>query len=410
MSGETVVTGLGVVAPTGTGLDAYWATTLAGKSAVDRIQRFDPSGYTTQLAGEVRDFDEAAAADHVPARLLAQTDRMTHFAFAAAAMALADAGADPADFPEYEMAVVTANSSGGVEFGQRELEKLWSGGPLRVSAYMSVAWFYAATTGQLSILHGMRGPCGLIATEQAGGLDAVGHARRQLRGGARLALTGGTDAPLSPACMVAQLATGRLSRVADPTAAYLPFDARAGGHVPGEGGAIMVLERREDALRRGVDRLYGEVAGYAASFDPPPGSGRAPTLRRAVEAALTDARIGPDEVDAVFADGAGVPALDRAEAAALVAVFGPRGVPVTVPKTATGRLYAGAAALDVATALLALDDQVIPPTVHVLDPPAGAPPLDLVRGAPRETPLRHVLVVARGYGGFNAAVVLRAPR
>ncbi|MFC5220432.1 ketosynthase chain-length factor [Streptomyces coerulescens] len=399
-----VITGLGVVAPTGVGLDDYWSTMLAGKGGIDRISRFDPSRYTTQLAGQVDDFE---AADYVPSRLLAQTDRMTHFAFAGADMALKDAGVDVAAIPEYDRAVVTANAVGGVEYGQHELQKMWSGGPMRVSAYMSVAWFYAATTGQLSIHHGLRGPCGLISTEQAGGLDAVGHARRQLRRGARLAVTGGTDAPLSPASMVAQLATGLLSRGMDPTTAYLPFDGRASGYVPGEGGAIMIMERREDAVRRGVERIYGEVAGYAATFDPAPGSGRGPTLSSAIRNALEDAQIAPADIDVVFADGSGTPELDVAEATALTEVFGLRGVPVTVPKAATGRLYSGGGALDVATALLAIREGLVPPTAHV-EELAPDCTIDLVRAKPRELPVRHALVCARGVGGFNAALVLRA--
>jgi act minimal PKS chain-length factor (CLF/KS beta) len=398
-----IVTGLGVVAPTGIGVEPYWSTTLAGKSGIDVVRSFDPSGYTTRLAGEVCDFSPT---DWVPARLLAQADRMTHFAIAATDMALADAGVEPGRIDEYDMAVVTANSCGGGDFGQRELQKLWGGGPDHVGAYMSIAWFYAASTGQLSIHHGMRGPCGVLAAEQAGGLDAVGHARRQLRRGSRLAVTGGTDAPMSPAYLVAQLTNGLLSDVAEPDAAYLPFDARACGYLPGEGGAMLVLEHPQDAARRGVRHCYGEIAGYAATFDPAPGSGRPPALRRAIEQALADARVGADEVDAVFADGYGVPALDLREAEALTAVFGPEGVPVTVPKAATGRLYAGGGALDLATALLALRDGVIPPTIHV-DRLAPGIRIDLVRGQPREVPLRRVLVLARGHGGFNAAIVLR---
>ncbi|CAM5387856.1 Actinorhodin polyketide putative beta-ketoacyl synthase 2 OS=Streptomyces fumanus OX=67302 GN=GCM10018772_33940 PE=3 SV=1 [Streptomyces fumanus] len=238
----------------------------------------------------------------------------------------------------------------------------------------------------------------MIATEQAGGLDAIGHARRQLRRGARIAVTGGTDAPLSPACMVAQLATGLLSRVADPTAAYLPFDERAAGYVPGEGGAIIeIMERREDAARRGAERVYGEIVGYAATFDPAPGSGRGPTLGRAIRHALDDARIAPGDIDVVFADGCGTPDLDRAEGEALTEVFGPYGVPVTVPKTGTGRMYSGGAALNVATALLAMGDSVVPPTPHV-DVLALDCPLDLVRTEPRELPIRNALVCARGVG------------
>lgn len=400
-----VATGLGVVAPTGIGTEEFWAATLDGKSAIDRISRFDPGSYQCQLGGEVRNFDPAA---YMPGKLIPQTDRMTRFALAATAMALTDAAADPRQLRDYDMSVITANACGGVEFGQGQLERLWRDGPGNVAAYMAIAWFYAATTGQLSIQYGMRGPCCLVATEQAGGLDAVGQARRQLRrGDTRIAVTGGTDAPLAPAAHVATQTTGLLSRSLDAERAYLPFDSGAVGYVPGEGGAILILERLADARERGAERVYGEVAGYAATFDPPPGSSRPPSLRRAIELALADARTSPGEVDVVFADGYAERGLDRAEAAALASVFTPGGVPVTVPKTMTGRLYAGAGALDLVSALLALRDQVIPPTVHVTQPAPGCS-LDLVLGAPREKAIRCALVLARGHGGFNAAVVLRA--
>lgn len=396
-------TGIGITAPNGVGNQEYWAATLAGKSGIERITQFDPSSYPVRLAGEVSGFE---AADHVPARLRAQTDHMTHLAFAGTEMALADAGARPAELPEYGMAVVTANSSGGILFGQRELERLWSQGPMYVSAYMSVAWFYAATTGQISIRHGMRGPCGVVATEQAGGLDAAGSARRQLRRDTAMVVTGGTDSSLCPVGLSLQIATRNLSPRDDPDRAYLPFDAAACGYVFGNGGAMLIMEDLATARRRGVDRLYGELAGYAATFDPRPGSGRPPGLRRAAELALADAKVAPADVDVVFADAFGVPELDRQEAAAITAVFGPAGVPVTAPKTMTGRLYAGGSALDLATALLALQHGVIPPTVNVARPAAGMD-LDLVLAEPREQPLRTALVLARGFGGFNSAAVVR---
>jgi act minimal PKS chain-length factor (CLF/KS beta) len=303
--------------------------------------------------------------------------------------------------------VTTSSSSGGAEFGQREIQALWRNGPGHVGTYQSIAWFYAATTGQVSIRHGLRGPCSVIATEQAGGLDALGQARRMLDEGARLVLAGGTDASLSPYGLVTQLPNGRLSRRDDPARAYVPFDDQACGHVPGEGGAMLVLERPEAYRERGGRGGYGEILGYAATFDPAPASGRPPTLRRAIDAALRDARLDPADIDVVFADAAGVPELDRAEVSALVAAFGPEGVPVTAPKTMTGRLYAGGAALDVATALLALRTQVIPPTLGV-DRLADGYALDLVRHEPRAASLRTALVVARGYGGFNSALVVAA--
>ncbi|MFD3953666.1 ketosynthase chain-length factor [Streptomyces albidoflavus] len=398
-----VITGVGVVAPNGLDREAWWQATLDEKSGLGRISRFDPSPYPAQVAGEATGF---VPADHAPRRLVSETDAMTQYAFAATNEALADAGVDPAALNDLDMAVITANSSGGVEFGQRELEKLYAEGPQAVGAYMSIAWFYAATTGQLSIRHGMRGPCGVLCSEQAGGLDVLAQARRVLAKGTRLVVSGGTDASLSPYGLVCQLANGRLSEESRPERAYLPFDPRARGYVPGEGGAILTVESLDDARARGAGRIYGQVAGYAATFDPRPGSGRPPGLRRAAELALADAGTGPEGVDVVFADGAGLPEPDRQEAEALTGLFGRGGVPVSVPKTMTGRLYAGGAPLDVAAAVLALRDQVVPPSVNVRPDPVHG--LDLVTDRPREARLRTALVLARGYGGFNAAVVLRS--
>ncbi|MFI1395476.1 ketosynthase chain-length factor [Streptomyces sp. NPDC020681] len=397
-----VVTGLGVVAPTGLTAEAHWASVLAGKTAIGRISRFDPSTYPVRLAGEVPDF---VAKEQVPSRLIQQTDRWTHLGLAAAEAAINDADVVPAELPEYELAVVTASSSGGTEFGQQEMERLYQHAPDWVGAYQSIAWFYAATTGQVSIRHGLRGPCGVICSEQAGGLDAIGQARRLIRGGSRLVVTGGTDASLCPYGLTAQLSTGRLSTVPDPARAYLPFDSEASGYLPGEGGAMLLVESAEAAEARGAQQIYGRILGYAAGFDPAPGSERPPALRRTIAAALADAGVEPAAVDVVFADAFGVPGDDLAEAEALTEVFGPRAVPVTAPKTLTGRLYGGGAALDVATALLALRDQIVP---HTVGPSAPAPryEIDLVLGEPRRKELNTALVVARGHGGFNAALVV----
>ncbi|MBQ1009593.1 ketosynthase chain-length factor [Micromonospora sp. M51] len=401
----TVVTGVGVAAPNGLGRDAFWAATVAGVGGIGPISRFDPSGYPAQLAGEVPGYE---AAEHIPSRLMAQTDHMTRLSLTAAQWALADASVDPSALPEFGMGVVTASASGGFEFGHRELEKLWSKGSEHVSAYQSFAWFYAVNTGQISIRHGMRGPTGVLVTEQAGGLDAVAQARRQVRKGVQLVMTGGVDASLCPWGWTAQLANGLLSTGRDPATAFLPFDANASGYVPGEGGAILVLEDADAAARRGA-AVYGVIAGYGATFDPRPGSGRPSGLRRAAEMAVSDAGLTPADIDVVFADGAGVAELDRVEAEAISAVFGPRGVPVTAPKTMTGRLYSGGAALDLVSALLSIRHGVIPPTTNIRQPAEGLR-LDLVRDVARETPVRAALVLARGYGGFNAAMVVTDER
>lgn len=395
-----VFTGIGVTAPNGLGAEAWWAAVLRGESGIRPLTRFDADGYPVRLAGEIQGFVDA---DHVPSRLLPQTDRVTRLSLAAAKEALDDAGADPAQLPEYAAGVVTASAGGGYEFGQRELEALWSKGGQYVSAYQSFAWFYAVNSGQISIRHGLRGPSGVLVTEGAGGLDAVAQARRQLRKGATLMVTGAVDASLCPWGWAAHLAEGRMSTVPDPARAYLPFDAEASGHVVGEGGALLVLEDAEAARARGA-RTYGSFAGYAATFDGPD----TPRLADAARLALADAGLDAADVDVVFADAAGERAADRAEAEAITALFGPRGVPVTAPKSMTGRLLSGGASLDLAAALFSLRDQVVPPTTGTVRP-ADDCPLDLVTGAPRTgSALRTALVLARGRGGFNAAAVVRA--
>jgi len=404
MTNCVVVTGMGVVAPNGLGAERYWEATLKGRSGISRLTRFDVSEYQAQLAGQILDFD---AAEHLPSRLLPQTDVSTRLALAAAQWALDDAKIDAAALTDYDMGVVTSNASGGFEFTHREFKKLWSQGPRSVSVYESFAWFYAVNTGQISIRHGMRGPSSALVAEQAGGLDAVGHARRTARRGTPLVVTGGVDSAFDPWGWVSQLSRGQVSPITDPRRAYLPFDAGACGHVPGEGGAILVLEDAEAAQRRGAPRVYGEIAGYACTFDPPPGSSRPLGLRRAAEVALADAGITPEDIDVVFADSAGLPDLDRTEAAAISELFASHAVPVTAPKALTGRLLSGGGPLDLVAALLSIRDGVIPATAGTTEVPEDYL-IDLVRGEPRPTRVRAALVLARGRWGFNSAVVVRA--
>jgi minimal PKS chain-length factor (CLF/KS beta) len=308
------------------------------------------------------------------------------------------------------MSVVTASSSGGNEFGQREIQSLWGKGPRFVGAYQSIAWFYAATTGQISIKHGMKGPCGVVISEGAGGLDALAHARRNIRRGVDVAVSGGFEAPIGPYALACQSKTGLLSTSGD-AAGYRPFDAKANGYLPGEGGAILIVEDIDHAKRRGAPRIYGEILGHAATHDGYHHSKAAPDgvqLARAMTQALKDAGVSPDDVDTVFADAAGTAEGDAAEVKAIRKVFGRRAgeVPVTAPKSMVGRLYAGGASLDVATALLAMRDGQVPPTINLERPAAGGE-LDFVTGRARATKVETVLINARGFGGFNSAMVLR---
>lgn len=399
---SAVVTGIGVAAPNGLGLGPFWEATLRGESGIGPVRRFDASRYPATLVGEIDDF---VPEEHVPGRLIPQTDRMTQLALAASEWALADAEVTPGAYDTTEMGVATSAASGGFEYGQRELTALWSSGPEHVSVYMSFAWFYAVNSGQISIRHGMRGPSGVFVGDQAGGLDALAQARRNIRKGTPLVLSGGMESSLSPYGWVARIKGGHMSARHDPADAYRPFTAGADGYVPGEGGAILVVEDAARARGRGA-RVYGEIAGYATTFDAAPRHGGTPGLRRAVEGALEDAETDPSDIGVVFADGAGDEAADRIEAEAVAAVFGPGGVPVTVPKTLTGRMSSGAAPVDTACALLALRDEVIPPTAGI-GSVAPEYDLDLVTGAPRPWRPGAALVLARGAGGFNAALVLR---
>nr|ARB07182.1 ketosynthase beta subunit [uncultured bacterium] len=402
------VTGAGVVAPNGLGLEPYWAAVLAGRHGIGPVTRFDASRYAASLAGQIDDFH---APDHLPGRLLPQTDPSTRLALTAAAWALEDAEVKPESMTDYDMGVVTANAYGGFDFTHREFRKLWTRGPKAVSVYESFAWFYAVNTGQISIRHGLRGPSSALVAEQAGGLDAIGHARRTIRRGTPLVVAGGVDSALDPWGWVSQIAGGRVSTATDPDRAYLPFDRDAAGCVPGEGGATLVVEDGAAAAARGRHEVHGEIAGYASTFDPAPGSPRPAGLLRTARMALDDAGLAPGDIDVVFADAAGVPDLDRAESDAIRRLFGTDGsgradVAVTAPKAMTGRLYSGGGPLDVVTALLSIRDGVIPPTTATTAVPAEYG-LDLVLGEPRTAPVRNALVLARGRWGYNSAVVVR---
>ncbi|WP_229401452.1 beta-ketoacyl synthase N-terminal-like domain-containing protein [Micromonospora okii] len=405
MSARAVVTGIGVVAPSGVGVDAHWATVASGTRRTGPITLFDPTPYPTRVAGEVPDFAAPTWAEN---RRLVQTDRWTHLGFAATRLALDDAGLPERAPDPYGYAVTLASSSGGNLFGQRELQRLWGGPSRTVGAYQSIAWFYAASVGQLSIHHQFKGPSGVLVSESAGGLDSLAHAVRTVRRGTPVVIAGATECPLSPYALACQLASGLLSGEADPARAYRPFDADAAGYVPAEGGAVFVVEEMGHALARGA-RIYGEVTGWGATHDAahtgPDSAGDPAQYARAVRLALDRAAVAPGDVDVVLPDALGVPRYDRAEADALRAVFGSRPVPVTTQKPLTGRAHQGGSALDVATALLAFAHDTLPASAGP-DRPADGCELDFLR-SPRRPDSRVALVCARGFDGFNSALVLR---
>ncbi|MFJ9754464.1 ketosynthase chain-length factor [Streptomyces sp. NPDC101149] len=402
---RAAVTGIGVVAPNGTNTDTFWKSTREGMSVLDRITREGCDHLPLRVAGEVRAFEPSAAVED---RFLVQTDRFTHFGMAAADLALEEAriGRDTVADAPFSLGVVTAAGSGGGEFGQRELQQLWGKGSRFVGPYQSIAWFYAASTGQISIRRGLKGPCSVVAADEAGGLDALAHAARAVERGTDVMVAGSTEAPLAPYSMVCQLGYEELSTSDDPARAYRPFTTGACGFVPAEGGAMFVVEDAASARERGV-QVRATVAGHASTFT---GASRWELSReglvQAIRGALDEAGCAPEEIDVVFADALGVPAADRAEALAIADVLGAHGrrVPVTAPKTGTGRGYCAAPVLDAAAAVLAMEHGLIPPTPNVFD---ICHDLDLVTTRARAAELRTALILSRGLMGSNSALVLR---
>ncbi|MDT5035891.1 MAG: 3-oxoacyl-[acyl-carrier-protein] synthase [Micromonosporaceae bacterium] len=407
------VTGIGAVTPAGIGVDALWDAALSGRSRVRRIDRFDPSSYRCQVAGQADAFD---ARDWLPGRLVKKTDRFTHLALTAAGAALADAGLTVGtDVDSDRIGVMVGNVLGGWEFAERELRDLWTKGPREVSPYQATAWFPAAPQGNICIRYGIRGRARTFVCDRASAAYAIVHGAETIRRGyADVVIVGGTEQPLSPyawlCCQTGNFLTQSGNR--EPERAYRAFDRRHGGTVIGEGSVFVVLERRDHAVSRGAEVL-GELAGWALNTDgympyytSEPHGG---TLSRAITTALQRAGVSPTELGCVFADGSGVPREDSSEVLALSAALNgaAAGTPVTAAKPAVGHLMGAATAVDVAVALRALRTGTVPPIAN-LDTPAPGFDLDFVSGEPRvvDGGLRSVATVARGMGGVNACLVL----
>jgi 3-oxoacyl-(acyl-carrier-protein) synthase len=410
------ITGVGAITPAGIGLTPLWQAARAGRSLVQRIDRFDPSAYRCQVAGQADMFD---ARDWLPGRLVKKTDRFSHLALAAADAAIADAALTigPDGVPADRVGVMVGNVLGGWEFAERELRNLWVSGPRAVSPYQATAWFPAAPQGNICIRHGIHGRARTFVCDRASGAYAVVHAAETiLRGHADVVIAGGTEAPLSPyawlCCQTGSFLTP--SGNAEPDRAYRPFDRRHGGTVVAEGSVFLVMERTEHARARGAPVL-AELTGWALNTDgympyytaEPHGA----TLSRAITTALARAGIGAGDLGCVFADGSGVPREDSAEVLALSHALNGSAdrVPVTAAKPTTGHLMGAATVADLAIALSALRAGEIPPVAN-LDAPAPGFDLDFVTGSARRAPgLSHVAVVSRGMGGVNGCLVLTGP-
>lgn len=421
---RVVVTGFGVLAPNGNGTEPFWSACLAGTSGVRRIETFDVGGFAVSAAGEIRDFK---AADYVPSRKsLKIMGRNIRFGVAASQMAMEHAGLRetppapdrfgvvmgsgivPTDVEEVAEAVLASLDAEGKfdlrkfgETGQGMLFPLWllKHLPNMVAAHMS-------------IIHQAQGPNNTIVTACSAATQAIGEAAQIIeRGDADVMLTGGADSRIDPLSLVAYSLLGAVTTADRPAEALSrPFDRGRDGFVLGEGAACLVLESEEHARARGAS-IYAEIGGYASTFDafgvtkPDP---EARAASRAMIGALADARVDPGAVDYVSAHGTSTPLNDKMETTAAKIVFGDRApdVPMSSIKSMVGHLIGAAGALEAVVGVLAIRDGAVPPTIN-LDDPDPECDLDYVPNTAREMPVKTVLSNSFGFGGQNAALVLK---
>ncbi len=409
---RVVVTGMGVVSALGVGLETNWRRLVEGEGGIDRLTRFDPAEFVSQVAGEAPGFDPLQSMDRKEARRM---DRFAQFAVATAREALAQAGfAITAENAE-RVGVIVGSAMGGMAALDDAYNALYTRGPGRVSPFFVPMMLADLAAGQVSILLGARGPNWAPVSACATGAHAIGEAAAIIRRGeADAVLAGGSEAPISRGALAGYGSMGALStHNDDPRRASRPFDRTRNGFVLAEGAAILLLERADGAAARGATAL-AEVIGYGATADahhivePAPGGEGA---ARAMRLALRSAGLAPDDVGYLNAHGTSTPMNDRLETEAIKAVFGAaaRRLPISSTKGATGHTLGAGGAIEAAYCVMALRTGVVPPTINLREPDPDCD-LDYTPNAARRTPgLTVAMTNSLGFGGHNASLILRRP-
>ena len=400
---------MGVISPVGTGPDNFWTALTSGVSGIARITRFDPSEYTTQIAGEVKEFDFSQYIDKKEGRRM---DRFTQFAVVAAGMAIEDAGLDLEAINRDRTGVIVGSGIGGMETFEDQCRVLVNRGPNRISPFFVPMMIANMAAGQVAIKYGLRGPNITTLTACASSGNAVGDAFKLLqRGNADVVITGGTEAPVTQLAVAGFCAMKAMSTSNDqPQRASRPFDANRDGFVMGEGSAMLVLETLEHARKRRA-RIYAEIVGYGSTCDAyhitapdPEGSGAA----RAMKMALEDAGIGPEAVQYINAHGTSTPVGDAAEVGAIKRVFGEHAgrVAVSSTKSMTGHMLGAAGAIEGIVVILAINNNLVPPTINY-ETPDPACDLDFVPNKAREMEVDVAISNSFGFGGHNVTLAFR---
>ena len=411
------ITGIGVISPIGTGLDAFWAGVHAGRSPVRRIDRFDPSPFRSQVAAQVDDFEPL---DHMDAKTARQLDRFSQFALVAGRLALADAGLGTGDVEGLDrdrFGVYLGSALGGIAYAERQHERFMERGIRSVAPNLALAVFGGAAPANLGIALDLRGPILSTANSCASGAVALGEALHAIRNGVMdAAIAGGAEVPLSPLAFGAFDIIRALSSGSNdtPDRAARPFDAGRDGFVMGEGVGLLVLEAADVARRRGA-RPYAELMGYGSTSDAyhmvqPRADGR--EAARAISIALEDAAVAASEIDYVNAHASSTPLGDIAEARAIARALDGRtsAVPVSGTKALYGHPLGASSALEAAICSLAIRDGWAPGTANLetMDPEVVEQLPGLLRDG-RPGRYERVLSTSFGFGGLNAALVFGAP-
>ncbi|MEA2531411.1 MAG: 3-oxoacyl-[acyl-carrier-protein] synthase [Thermomicrobiales bacterium] len=406
---RVVVTGVGAVTPLGIGAETFWEGLTAGRSGIRRIEAWDPSDLEVQIGGEVRGFEAKDFMDFKAARRM---DRFAQFAVAAGREALDHAGLEITDDNREMVGVVVNTGGGGIPTIENEVGLMHTKGPKRVSPFLIPLFAPNMASCQVSIAFGIRGPSSTSAAACASGVQAFVDAVHMIRRGeVDVALTGGTEAGITPVAVAGLGNMGALSRRNDdPAGASRPFDLGRDGFVFSEGAAIMVLESEEHAVRRGASVIC-EVAGGAYTSDAfhitapdPSGSGAALAMKRA----LKWAELEPTAVDYVAAHATATPLGDIAETEALKQALGDHAykVAISANKSMLGHLLGAAGAVSSLACVLAIRDNLVPPTINLTDPDPKCD-LDYVPNTARQLPVNVAMANGFGFGGQNACAVFR---
>jgi 3-oxoacyl-[acyl-carrier-protein] synthase II len=407
---RVAVTGIGAITPIGCGRDGLWHGVRAGVSAVSAITRFDPSPFPSRLAAEVRDFE---ARDHLPLKLARRLDRYAQFAVSAAAMAVSDSRLDFEAEDRDRAGIFMGSALGGAPGSEEEHTRYMTGGLRATNPLLALSVFGASASTNMAMYFGLNGPCTSNADGCAAGAVAIGQAFLAVRAGlVDVALTGGAEAPLMPLTFGAFTAIRAMStRNEDPAHASRPFDRDRDGFVMAEGAAVLVVEEWEHAVRRGATPLV-ELAGFSHTCDAyhmtaPRPDGR--QAARAIRQALAVAGAAPEDVEYVKAHASATPLNDVTETLAIRQALGGRAdsVPVNGTKGLHGHALGASGAIEAAIAVLAVHEGFLPPTANCehQDPACD---LRLIRGEGLYIRPRTSLCDSFGFGGINAALVLRA--